>query len=229
MHRWAEPTAGFSCVGRTSPVRPLSGGLLGSDGSWRTVLAVRLEGRDGRCERRKGNRGGQTRLPKGRDRTDHGRHAAAARAEVAGGWVLARGRIVVGRIPAGVMVHSGVVCMHLVVCLHIVVPVLSDDCRRTRSLTFRAQHRRRHRAQDGEQDGQLDQDEDAEVFHVGRLSSRWSGRAGQQTFHAHGLVSYPATRRLARGVTRLVRAAALDTAASPAWLSRMGHSGRSSP
>lgn len=43
--------------------------------------------------------------------------------------------------------------MHFVVRLHVVVLVHSGDCRRTRPLTFRAQHGRRHRAPDGEQDG----------------------------------------------------------------------------
>jgi hypothetical protein len=58
-----------------------------------------------------------------------------------------------------------VISMHPVVRLRLVVPVFSNDCRRTRPLTIRAQHGRRHRAPDGEQDGQQDQDEDAEVIH----------------------------------------------------------------
>lgn len=142
--------------------------------------------------------------------------------------MLARGRIVVGRNAAGVMVRRRVARMHLVVYLHAVMPVLSDDCHRRRSLTFRAQHGRRHRTPDGQQHGHQNQDEDAEVFHVGRLSSRRSVCAERQKFQMYRPVPYPRTRCLPRGVARL-GAAAFDTATSPARPSRMGHSGRSSP
>ena len=56
-----------------------------------------------------------------------------------------------------------------VVCLHPVVPA-SHNSRVLRSFTFRAQHGGRHGAPNGEQHGQQDQDEDAQVFHFGRLS-----------------------------------------------------------
>ena len=104
-------------------------------------------------------------MPEGWDGPDDGSHAAAARAEVAVGRVLARRRIIVGCISTGVLLRRRLISMHLVVCLHVVVSVFSDDCRRARSLTFRTQHGRRHCAPDGEQDGQQDQDEEAEVFH----------------------------------------------------------------
>ena len=142
--------------------------------------------------------------------------------------MLAGGRIVVGSDSAVVLVRRRVARMHLVVFLQVVVPVLSDDCHRTRSLTFRAQHGRRHRTPDGEQDGYQNQDEDAEVFHVRRLSGRWSVFAERQKFQMYRPVSYPTTRCLPRGMARL-GAGAFDTAASPARPSRMGHSGRSSP
>lgn len=82
--------------------------------------------------------------------------------------------------------------MHFMACMHVVVPRVSDNLRRTRSLTFRAQHGRRHRTPDGKQHGQQDQDEDAEVFHVRRLSDRPSVRAGSQKFLSHGHLPQPA-------------------------------------
>jgi hypothetical protein len=59
--------------------------------------------------------------------------------------------------------------MHLVVCVHVAMPVLGDHRGRSGPLTFRAQHGRRDRAPDGEQNGQHDQNEDAEVFHFGKV------------------------------------------------------------
>ena len=81
------------------------------------------------------------------------------------------------------MVCRRLVRMHLMVSLHAVVVVPSDHRRGTRPLTFRTQHGRRHRAPDGEQDGKQNQDDDAEVIHVQRLSGRCSGDAGHGKFH----------------------------------------------
>lgn len=165
------PTADSPCDGRTSPVRPLGGGLLGSDGSWRTFLAVRLEGRDGRRQRREDDRGGQSGLAEGRYCPDDGRHAATAHAEVACGRVVTRGGVGVRRLIACVMVCRRMFNMHLVVSLHIVADVPSGYARRARPLPVRTQHGRRHRTPNREQDGQQNQDDDAEVLHVGDYRS----------------------------------------------------------
>ncbi len=165
------PTANSPCDGRTSPVRPLSGGLLGSDGSWRTFLAVRLEGRDTRGKRREDDRGSQAGLAEGRYCPDDGRHAATARAEVACGRVVTRGGVGVRRLIAYVMVGRQMFTMHLMVSLHVVLDVPSNHCRRARPLPVRTQHGRRHRTPNWEQDGQQNQDDDAEVLHVGDYRS----------------------------------------------------------
>ena len=65
------------------------------------------------------------------------------------------------------MMRHRVVRVHLRVRMHAVVSLPGDHRGCTRALTFRAQHGRRHRTPDGEQDGHQDQDEDAEVFHLG--------------------------------------------------------------
>ena len=73
--------------------------------------------------------------------------------------MLARGRLVVGRIRAAVLLLRRVISMHPV------VPVLGDDGR-ARPVTLRAQHGRCHCAPDGKQDGKQDQNKDAKSFHV---------------------------------------------------------------
>lgn len=87
------------------------------------------------------------------------------------------------------MMRRRVVRMHLMIHMHVVVVVPSDDGRRARSLTIRTQHGRRHCAPDGKQDGKHDQDDDAKVFHVKRLSGRWSVRAERQKFQVYVPVS----------------------------------------
>ncbi len=80
------------------------------------------------------------------------------------------------------MVRRRVVRMHLMVSMHGVVVVPRDHGRGARPFTIRTQHGRRHRAPNGEQDAKHDQDDDAEVFHVERLSGRCSGDAGHGKF-----------------------------------------------
>ena len=72
-----------------------------------------------------------------------------------------------GRTGAGEVVSRRRGRMHAMVRMHLVVSVRGDDRRRVRPRTLRAQHGHRDRTPDREQDGHQDQDEDAQVLHVG--------------------------------------------------------------
>jgi len=80
--------------------------------------------------------------------------------------------------------RRGLFVVQAVLCRHCHVTLLNgDDSACARSLS-RAQHGSSHRAPDGEQQGQQNQDDDAQILHVGGLSAHSSVLAVHPKFPA---------------------------------------------
>lgn len=119
--------------------------------------------------------------------------------------------------------------VHTVLCRHCDVDLLDGGGRTWARSVTRAQHGSGHRAPDREQQRQQNQDDDAQILHVGGLSVHSSVLAVQPKFPAQGTTIQPGTRCAPRTARRWVADAADDKVPAPARPSRMGHSGRSSP
>lgn len=188
--------SGFPCGGRTSPVRPLSGGLMGSDSSWWTVLAVRVEGRDARRQRGERGQGSQAWALHRRRCERKGCHAATTGTKLARSSVPSRWRFV-RRSRVRMIVRRSVMHFHVVVGLHVVVSMTSSRGRADRGGLTRAQHGSRNRTPHGKQDCEQNQDEGAEVLHRNRLSGNGSVLTAQRKIawlRCRSAASHPGTR-----------------------------------
>jgi hypothetical protein len=98
--------------------------------------------------------------------------------------------------------RSGLFGVQPVLCRHCDVSLPDGDDRTwSRSIT-RAQHGSSHRAPDGEQQRQQNQDDNAQMLHVGRLSAHSSVLAAHSKFPAQGTTTQPGTRCAPRTARR---------------------------